>query len=106
MILIVDAAANGLWGFMWFVAFVYLADQWRKTEGKDNLSTSTYNCANSGVAFSFFSVFIWVSPWYISSVMSVYMDCLFNGKLHTGTGGCVCLFMCDCLLFTTTSVAI
>ena len=71
VILIVDAAANGLWGFMWFVAFVYLADQWRKTEGKDNFSTSTYNCANSGVAFSFFSIFIWVSPWYISSVMSV-----------------------------------
>ena len=55
-----DAAANGLWTFMWFVAFVYLADQWRKTPYKDNFPPANRNCANSGVAFSFFCMFIWV----------------------------------------------
>ena len=60
VMVIVDAVTSGLWGFMWFVAFVYSADQWRKADFKSNLSSSTVNCANSGVAFSFFSIFVWV----------------------------------------------
>ncbi|CAI8020783.1 Synaptogyrin-1 [Geodia barretti] len=62
VILVVDAVANGLWTFMWFVAFVYLTDQWRKTSVKD---ASSRNCGNSGVAFSFFCMFIWVRNNYI-----------------------------------------
>ena len=55
-----DIAVSGLWEFMWFVAFCFTADQLRKRNGPA-LSTPARNCANSGVAFSFFSLFAWVS---------------------------------------------
>ena len=66
VVIIVDAAANGLWAFLWFVAFAYLADQWRRTDKTDFvISTPVTNCARSGVAFSFFSIFIWVRHYWI-----------------------------------------
>ncbi len=61
MILIVDAATNGLWAFMWFVAFVYATDKWRTTDGKSNISDASANCARAAIAFSFFCILIWVS---------------------------------------------
>lgn len=61
VIIIVDAVASGMWAFMWFVAFVYIADQWRQKSNKNDIPTARYNCANSGVAFSFFSIFIWAA---------------------------------------------
>ena len=60
LLLVIDIAVNGLWSFMWFVTFIYTADQWRKTN-RNGFSTSSTNCANSGVAFSFFSILLWVS---------------------------------------------
>jgi hypothetical protein len=60
VLVLVDAIANGLWGFMWFVCFCYAADQWRRTP-KDGDAPSMVNCGNSGVAFSFFSIIVFVS---------------------------------------------
>ena len=60
LLLVVDIAVNGLWAFMWFVAFIYTADQWRKAD-RTYIVSSVTNCANSGVAFSFFSTLLWVS---------------------------------------------
>ena len=60
VLVLVDAIANGLWGFMWFVCFCYAADQWRRTP-KSISSVSVINCGNSGVAFSFFSIIVFVS---------------------------------------------
>ena len=62
VIILVDTGINGLWAFMWFVAFVYTADEWRKTSSdrRNSLGSKTINCGNSGVVFSFFCVFIWV----------------------------------------------
>ena len=68
-IIVIDAVANGLWAFLWFVAFAYLADQWRRTP-KNGIGTANYNCANSGVAFSFFSIFIWVRHCWVHTVYS------------------------------------
>ena len=58
VLVLVDAIANGLWGFMWFVCFCYTADQRRRITF---LGSALTNCANSGVAFSFFSIIIFVS---------------------------------------------
>ena len=72
VVIIVDAAANAMWTFMWFVAFVYLANEWRKQGGKSSFPTSVRNCANSGVAFSFFNIFIWVRTTYNVHCMYIY----------------------------------
>ena len=51
-------AVTGLWAFFWFVSFCYTADQRRKSNLR--LSSSVRNCMNSTIAFSFFSIFLWV----------------------------------------------
>ncbi len=61
VVIIVDIAVNGFWAFMWFVTFCFTADQNRKTPDKELFSTSERNCANAGVAFSFFAIILWVS---------------------------------------------
>ena len=67
VIVVVDAITNGMWAIMWLVAFIYLANEWRKTSFKNNLPSSRSNCANSGLAFSFFAIFIWVSGTSVAS---------------------------------------
>ncbi len=60
VIVLVDIVANAFWGFMWFVCFCFTADQLRQS-GNLITTSAERNCANSGVAFSFFSVLAWVS---------------------------------------------
>ncbi|XP_048575981.1 synaptogyrin-3 [Nematostella vectensis] len=57
-VLIADLGFSGLWAFLWFVCFCYLADMWRKTQGSFS-TTQTNNC-QAAIAFSFFSVITWV----------------------------------------------
>lgn len=52
---VVDVAVFWLLAIVWFVTFCYIADQNRKTPFS---FVSTRNCANTGVAFSFFSVMV------------------------------------------------
>ena len=62
MILLVDAVTNGLWAFMWFVCFCFTTNQLTINPTYPPLAfDSVRNCANSGAAFSFFCIFIWVS---------------------------------------------
>jgi len=51
---------SGFWAFLWFVCFCYLADKWRKTSGNGISSHQRNNC-QAAIAFSFFSIFTWVS---------------------------------------------
>ena len=55
----VDIAVNALWAFMWFVNFSYTTDQRRR--GFISTDGAIRNCANAGIAFSFFSIILWVS---------------------------------------------
>ncbi len=57
---IMDTVISGAWAFVWFICFCYLADSWRKTsdEVKKQAEESLINLA---IAFSFFSVILWVS---------------------------------------------
>ena len=61
LIIGVDIAVNAFWAFMWFVNFCYTADQRRRTNGDIIERTAIKNCANAGIAFSFFSIILWVS---------------------------------------------
>ena len=54
---------KGLWMFLWFVAFCFMTDKWRKSEdgapyihphGKGT------NGIQAAIVFSFFSIFSWV----------------------------------------------
>ena len=57
-----DIAVNGFWAFMWFVTFCYTADQLRRnTISRSLITTGEQKCLNSTVAFSFFSIILWVS---------------------------------------------
>ena len=58
VLIVVDMAVNSFWGFMWFVNFCYTADQRRRVTIFD---TAARNSANAGIAFSFFSIILWVS---------------------------------------------
>ena len=91
VILLVDAVTNGLWAFMWFVCFCFTANQLASNSGNLKIIVdgipSIINCARSGVAFSFFSILIWVS-----CVCVCVCVCLFPCvRVHV----CVCACMCN-----------
>lgn len=56
-----DAIICGFWGFMWFVCFCFTADQRRKVVSHEAIGDSAIDCANAGIAFSFFSIIVWVN---------------------------------------------
>ena len=60
VIIVVDATTNGIWAFMWFVAFCFAADQWRRQDHKSFFTDAATNCARAGIAFAFFCFLIWV----------------------------------------------
>ena len=57
-LVIADLGFSGIWSFLWFVGFCFLADEWRKSSIKSQNQT---NHARASIAFSFFSVFTWVT---------------------------------------------
>jgi len=57
-LVIADLSFSGIWCFLWFVGFCYLADTWRRAP------TTFYgqfqiNHARASIAFSFFSIITW-----------------------------------------------
>lgn len=54
---IFDMAFSGLWAFFYFVAFIYMANSWRKTDDKFN-----YDKANiiGAIVFAFLSILTWL----------------------------------------------
>ena len=55
-----DLAFSALWCFLWFIGFCYLADMWRKVAKGDFYRMQINNC-QAAIAFSFFSIIVWVS---------------------------------------------
>lgn len=53
------AHTPAFWAFLWFVGFCYLANQWQVS--KDNPLNEGTDAARAAIAFSFFSIFTWVS---------------------------------------------
>ncbi|XP_077195577.1 synaptogyrin-1 isoform X2 [Paroedura picta] len=54
-----DIGVSGLWAFLWFVSFCFLADQWRVSKPEDNPMNEGTDAARAAIAFSFFSIFTW-----------------------------------------------
>lgn len=65
-----DLGFSSLWAFLWFVGFCFLADQWRKSTMQTQNVT---NHARASIAFSFFSIFTWVSICYGLSLKEIYL---------------------------------
>lgn len=57
---ILDMGFSAAWSFLWFVGFCFLADTWRKSKDETVFQNQTNN-ARAAIAFSFFSIFTWVS---------------------------------------------
>lgn len=55
-----DLAFSALWCFLWFIGFCYLVDMWRRTSKDDYVPMQINNC-QAAIAFSFFSIIVWVS---------------------------------------------
>lgn len=51
----------GLWTFLWFVGFCFLANQWQRTTPDKLPLNQGADAARAAIAFSFFSIFTWVS---------------------------------------------
>lgn len=49
------------WAFFWFVGFCFLANQWQVSKVQDNPLNEGTDAARAAIAFSFFSIFTWVS---------------------------------------------
>ncbi len=56
---IIDMGLSGVYAFIWFVTFCYLADAWRKTDDQiaQKVDSSSIRTA---IAFSFLSIITWV----------------------------------------------
>lgn len=50
----------GLWSFLWFVGFCFLTNQWQRTAPGPGTKQAG-DAARAAIAFSFFSIFSWVS---------------------------------------------
>ncbi|XP_062508541.1 synaptogyrin-2-like [Corticium candelabrum] len=57
---VADFIFSVMWSIMWFVGFCFLTDMWRRTD-RGLLSGDTINNAQAAIAFSFFSIVIWVA---------------------------------------------
>uniref|UniRef100_A0A5F9CEV3 MARVEL domain-containing protein n=1 Tax=Oryctolagus cuniculus TaxID=9986 RepID=A0A5F9CEV3_RABIT len=57
-----DIGVSAFWAFLWFVGFCFLANQWQVSKPKDNPLNEGTDAARAAIAFSFFSIFTWVSP--------------------------------------------
>uniref|UniRef100_A0A2I3H418 Synaptogyrin 1 n=1 Tax=Nomascus leucogenys TaxID=61853 RepID=A0A2I3H418_NOMLE len=56
-----DIGVSAFWAFLWFVGFCYLANQWQVSKPKDNPLNEGTDAARAAIAFSFFSIFTWVT---------------------------------------------
>lgn len=77
----------GILAFLWLVCFGVLANAWRKNDLKDRsgaYSSSQKNAAQSAIAFSFFSMMVWVSfvPGAVGWVSSQYCIPVSQQDLH------------------------
>ncbi|XP_075072823.1 synaptogyrin-2 [Mixophyes fleayi] len=54
-----DLGFAGLWSFLWFVGFCFLANQWAVTTDTKDIWTGQDN-ARAAIAFSFFSILSWI----------------------------------------------
>jgi len=57
---IADLVFSGTWAFVWFICFCYLTNAWSKTS-EEIKSKASRNLVQTSIAFSFFSILIWIA---------------------------------------------
>ncbi|XP_075421853.1 synaptogyrin-3 isoform X2 [Ascaphus truei] len=57
---LLDMGFSGVWSFLWFVAFCFLANQWQRTPPLPEVDKGA-DAARAAIAFSFFSIISWVA---------------------------------------------
>jgi hypothetical protein len=76
IVIIIDMSVNGLWAFLWFVGFCYTADQYRNNNPMMDLNPAQVNNLQAAIAFSFFSILLWIS---IIALNALYLVWIFKG---------------------------
>ena len=61
-----DLGFTAAWAFCWFIGFCYMANQWSKTEEDSTIAGYGETNAQAAVAFSFFSIPVWLALAYLS----------------------------------------
>ncbi|XP_060799009.1 synaptogyrin-3a [Neoarius graeffei] len=56
---LLEIGFSGLWTFLWFVGFCFLANQWQRTTSDKLPLNQGADAARAAIAFSFFSIFTW-----------------------------------------------
>ncbi|XP_056262149.1 synaptogyrin-3a [Pseudoliparis swirei] len=57
--IMLDIGFSGVWTFMYFVSFCFLANQWSRTKDGDLPLNQGADAARAAIAFSFFSIVTW-----------------------------------------------
>ncbi|XP_018619886.2 synaptogyrin-3a [Scleropages formosus] len=94
---LVEIAFSGLWTFLWFVGFCFLANQWQRTSPKELPLAQGADAARAAIAFSFFSIITWagltvraVQRYLLGTDMSLFatdhLDSKPEPQPHPGNG--------------------
>ncbi|CAM5142649.1 unnamed protein product [Eretmochelys imbricata] len=92
-VVLLDLGFSGLWSFLWFVAFCFLANQWQHTPDSKGASQAA-DAARAAIAFSFFSILSWVAltlmamqRYHLGTDMSLFATDQFATDPNTGYPG-------------------
>ncbi|XP_065268501.1 LOW QUALITY PROTEIN: synaptogyrin-3 [Emys orbicularis] len=92
-VVLLDLGFSGLWSFLWFVAFCFLANQWQHTPVSKGVSQGA-DAARAAIAFSFFSILSWVAltvmamqRYHLGTDMSLFATDQFATDPNTGYPG-------------------
>lgn len=55
-----ELVTSGIFVFLWFIGFCYMADQWRQQSPKEFNGWDGRNSVQAAIAFAFFSIPVWV----------------------------------------------
>ncbi|KAL2086434.1 hypothetical protein ACEWY4_017493 [Coilia grayii] len=60
-VVLLELAFSGLWTFLWFVGFCFMANQWSQTSPEELPLEQASDAARAAIAFSFFSILTWAA---------------------------------------------
>ncbi|XP_063050259.1 synaptogyrin-3-like [Engraulis encrasicolus] len=60
-LVLLELCFSGLWAFLWFVCFCFLASQWSQTSPEELPLAQASDAARAAIAFSFFSILTWTA---------------------------------------------
>ncbi|XP_062386475.1 synaptogyrin-3b isoform X1 [Sardina pilchardus] len=85
-VVLLELAFSGLWTFLWFVGFCFLANQWSQTTSEELPLEQAADAARAAIAFSFFSILTWAALTLLA--LQKFLQgtdlSLFSGPLQNG----------------------